>query len=69
MDSLLSFPVGLFHPLQHAGLSRRSPSAPSLENDRQSVRDGRISGLPTIRILAKGLNLAAPRDNFLMKRL
>jgi hypothetical protein len=26
MDSLLSFPVGLFHPLQHAGLSRRSPS-------------------------------------------
>jgi hypothetical protein len=28
MDSLFSFPVGLFHPLQHAGLSRRSPSAP-----------------------------------------
>jgi hypothetical protein len=25
MDSLLSFPVGLLHPLQHAGLSRRSP--------------------------------------------
>jgi hypothetical protein len=25
MDSLLSFPVGLFHPLQHAGLSWRSP--------------------------------------------
>ena len=25
MDSLLSFPVGLFHPLQHAGLARRSP--------------------------------------------
>jgi hypothetical protein len=25
MDSLLSFPVGLFHPLQHAGLSQRSP--------------------------------------------
>jgi hypothetical protein len=24
MDSLFSFPVGLFHPLQHAGLSRRS---------------------------------------------
>jgi hypothetical protein len=30
MDSLLSFPVRLFHPPQHAGLSRRSPSAPSL---------------------------------------
>jgi hypothetical protein len=27
MDSLLSFPVGLFHPLQHDGLSRRSPSS------------------------------------------
>ena len=26
MDSLLPFPVGLFHPLQHAGLSRRTPS-------------------------------------------
>ena len=25
MDSLFSFPVGLFHPLLHAGLSRRSP--------------------------------------------
>jgi len=26
MDTLLSFPVGLFHPLQHVGLSRRTPS-------------------------------------------
>src|ERR1035438_6686393 len=26
MDSLLSFPVGLFHPLQHAVLSWRSPN-------------------------------------------
>src|SRR5271163_2194915 len=33
MDSLLSFPVGLFHPLQHAGLSRRSPCC------RQYVRN------------------------------
>ena len=33
MDSLLSFPVGLFHPLQHAGLSRRSPDCrPSDQN-------------------------------------
>jgi hypothetical protein len=29
MDSLLPFPVGLFHPLQHAGLSRRSSGASS----------------------------------------
>ena len=27
MDSLFSFPVGLFHPLQHAGLSRRSTNS------------------------------------------
>ena len=25
MESLFSFPVGLLHPLQHAGLPRRSP--------------------------------------------
>src|ERR1035437_7137415 len=25
-----SFPVGLLHPLQHAGLSRRTPSCPSI---------------------------------------
>jgi hypothetical protein len=34
MDSLLSFPVGLFHPLQHAGLSRRSPSCRQRGNSR-----------------------------------
>ena len=28
MDSLLSFPVGLFHPLQHAGFD---PGAPKLD--------------------------------------
>jgi hypothetical protein len=31
----VSFPVGLFHPLQHAGLSRRTPSSPS--SDRAST--------------------------------
>src|SRR5713101_1045548 len=30
-----SFPVGLLHPLQHAGLSRRSPVCPSPTSDRQ----------------------------------
>src|SRR5438094_8996000 len=29
-----SFPVGLLHPLQHAGLSRRSPACPSLALNR-----------------------------------
>src|SRR5207249_8263795 len=28
-----SFPVGLLHPLQHAGLSRRSPSDPSSDRN------------------------------------
>ena len=49
MDSLFSFPVGLFHPLQHAGFD---PGAPKLDvtgrdqrnrlallrNERQSIR-------------------------------
>jgi hypothetical protein len=35
MDSLLSFPVGLFHPLQHAGLSRRSPGSRRHTDERQ----------------------------------
>src|SRR5215467_4816855 len=29
-----SFPVGLLHPLQHAGLSRRSPTCPSSARNR-----------------------------------
>jgi len=33
MDSLFSFPVGLFHPLQHAGLARRSPVGRQLVNN------------------------------------
>src|SRR6266700_2724973 len=36
MDSLLSFPVGLFHPLQHAGLSRRSPDSRQLAHKLQT---------------------------------
>jgi hypothetical protein len=46
MDSLLSFPVGLFHPLQHAGLSRRSPSCrPSRRNPikRNTSREDSMS--------------------------
>jgi len=39
MDTLLSFPVGLFHPLQHAGLSRRTPSSRS--GRRTVIRSGR----------------------------
>jgi hypothetical protein len=49
MDSLLSFPVGLFHPLQHAGLSRRSPSCrPSgswPRGDESPAWQGKFCGL------------------------
>jgi len=38
MDSLLSFPVGLFHPLQHAGLSRRSPDGRRLAKNIRAPR-------------------------------
>src|SRR5258707_14929628 len=31
-----SFPVGLLHPLQHAGLSRRSPVSPSFAKNSKS---------------------------------
>jgi hypothetical protein len=51
-----SFPVGLLHPLQHAGLSRRSPGCPSSAHNRYLVgeiragryRDGRRSA-PSLR--------------------
>src|ERR1019366_1080999 len=38
-----SFPVGLLHPLQHAGLARRTPVCPSLAHNklfRSSARRG-----------------------------
>ena len=43
MDSLLSFPVGLLHPLQHAGLSRRSP----VDNPLRTLSFGEQEGRPT----------------------
>ena len=49
MDSLLSFPVGLFHPLQHAGLSRRSPVCRRIVSNR--VPDWRVAfGLTSPRL-------------------
>ena len=32
-----SFPVGLLHPLQHAGLTRRTPFSPSLDRHRLAI--------------------------------
>jgi len=51
MDSLLSFPVGLFHPLQHAGLSRRSPS-------RRRFAQHFIFPSPQTRLLCTSLSSA-----------
>jgi len=39
MDSLFSFPVGLFHPLQHAGLSRRTTSRALYDQSNTSSGD------------------------------
>src|SRR5207245_2182872 len=47
MESLFSFPVGLFHPLQHAGLSRRTPVG------RRPVLDSRNRSACVIRISAQ----------------
>src|SRR6266566_2612531 len=38
MESLFSFPVGLFHPLQHAGLSRRTPDCRSRHRSADRLR-------------------------------
>jgi hypothetical protein len=46
MDSLFSFPVGLFHPLQHAGLSRRTPDRPSSDRYRKSTSDSDCCAMP-----------------------
>ena len=45
MDSLLSFPVGLFHPLQHAGLSRRSPDCRQSTQNRRPYCDGLLRAI------------------------
>jgi hypothetical protein len=37
MDSLFSSPVGLFHPLQHAGLARRTPDGPSSRSNQAAL--------------------------------
>ena len=58
MDSLLSFPVGLFHPLQHAGLSRRSPIY------RQSLIDpGGIMKSDLVRLIALAILWAVCNSN------
>ena len=55
MDSLLSFPVGLFHPLQHAGLSRRSPNCRSSNHNEQlSGRQMRNTSVHLSILLALG---------------
>jgi hypothetical protein len=43
MDSLFSFPVGLFHPLQHAGLSRRTRVARDPDEAAESASASRLA--------------------------
>jgi hypothetical protein len=47
MDSPLSFPVGLFHPLQHAGLYRRSTYNAKPEIEDSDSLGIHLPGLPT----------------------
>ena len=49
MDSLFSFPVGLFHPLQHAGLSAHSGS-PTIQAELCSVLPGARAHLSVIEL-------------------
>src|SRR5205807_2989207 len=55
MESLFSFPVGLFHPLQHAGLSRRTPvcrpPCKSFVNGEKDSPDARLGGARTIEAI------------------
>jgi hypothetical protein len=56
MESLFSFLVGLFHPLQHAGLSRRTPTNPT--NARYGKVTLRESGVDARVGYASGSKLA-----------
>src|SRR6266478_3694905 len=58
-----SFPVGLLHPLQHAGLSRRTPGCPSLGNATQiPATDGSV-----LRItLEHAVHSAMPPDTSIL---
>jgi hypothetical protein len=56
MESLFSFPVGRLHPLQHAGLSRRTPSGRRSASYRQwEEKAGNPSRMPAA---AEGQTLA-----------
>jgi len=46
-----SFPVGLLHPLQHAGLSRRSPDGPSFPPTGRVVsKEGGLASFGSHRV-------------------
>jgi hypothetical protein len=57
-----SFPVGLFHPLQHAGLSRRTPGSDS--NCGSLVVFFRLIGIATPRSPAGQCAHRCPKDGF-----
>src|SRR6266576_1210719 len=45
-----SFPVGLLHPLQHAGLSRRSPACPQFRSDQLLAQSSSYRASKTARV-------------------
>jgi hypothetical protein len=61
MDSLFSFPVGLFHPLQHAGLARRTPVRPSSTRIGRQFTKRFINSFQKFSIIQAFRPEAAPR--------
>src|SRR5260370_22591261 len=58
-----SFPVGLLHPLQHAGLSRRSPVSPSFGSNRERFGESwQITSAKRTYQLSKSFLVGHPRS-------
>src|SRR5262249_8506632 len=68
MDSLCSFPVGLSHPLQHAGLSRRSTYNRVVGKvalcQKQARPSFRITDYSGTRAIPAKLRLTFPTNGF-----
>src|SRR5439155_6375694 len=57
-----SFPVGLLHPLQHAGLARRTPDSPSHDKQEAALPRERLANLPPL-YLSRATPLESSRHN------
>ena len=61
-----SFPVGLLHPLQHAGLARRSPDSPSLARNHVTANGIREKKQPKA-VVASSIQVDARMPTALRK--